>query len=71
MGEVLTTPPREKTHVENYSQYEMLPLETKQSGGKLLQDSDLRGNGGSVSRGSILYLAAKKEKGHSVRYMEC
>jgi hypothetical protein len=33
------------THVE------MLPLETKQSGGKLLPHSDLRG--GSVSRGSI------------------
>jgi hypothetical protein len=30
----------------------MLPLETKQSGGKLLLQSDLRG-GGSVSRESI------------------
>jgi hypothetical protein len=40
---VLTTPPREKTHVENYSQNEMLPLETKQSGGKLLPHSDLWG----------------------------
>jgi hypothetical protein len=40
---VQTTPPREKTHVENYSQDEMLPLETKQSGGKLLPHSDLRG----------------------------
>jgi hypothetical protein len=44
---VLTTPVRKKrmlriTHVE------MLPLETKQSGGKLLPHSDLRGRGGGV-----------------------
>jgi hypothetical protein len=50
LGEVLTTPLRKKrmlriTHVE------MLPLETKQSGGKLLPHSDLGGLG--VSRGSI------------------
>jgi hypothetical protein len=32
-----------KTHVKKYSQGEMLPLETKQSGGKLLPHSDLRG----------------------------
>jgi hypothetical protein len=32
---------------------EMLPLETKQYGGKLLPHSDLRGGGGSVSGGSI------------------
>ena len=32
-----------KTHVMKYSQGEMLPLETKQSGGKLLPHSDLRG----------------------------
>jgi hypothetical protein len=32
-----------KTHVENYSQDEMLPLQTKQSGSKLLCHSDLRG----------------------------
>jgi len=31
LGEVLTTPPREKTPVKKYSQGEMLPLETKQS----------------------------------------
>jgi hypothetical protein len=43
LGDVLTTPPREKPHVENYSQDEMLPLETKQSAGKLLPHSDLRG----------------------------
>ena len=30
----------------------MLPLETKQSGGKLLPQSDLRG--GSVSRGNVM-----------------
>jgi len=32
-----------KTNVKEYSQCEMLPLETKQSGGKLLPHSDLRG----------------------------
>jgi hypothetical protein len=42
---VLTTPLRKKTNVKNYSQDEMLPLETKQSGGKLLPHSDLRGGG--------------------------
>ena len=31
-----------KTHVKEYSQGEMLRLETKQSGGKLLPHSDLR-----------------------------
>jgi hypothetical protein len=66
-GEVLTTPSRENIHVMNYSQYEMLPLEIKQSGGKLLPHSVLRG--GSVSRGSISKFS-KAEKGHSVRYME-
>jgi hypothetical protein len=50
LGEVLTTPLRKKgmlriTHVE------MLPLETKHSGDKLLPHSDLRGGGGG-SRGS-------------------
>jgi hypothetical protein len=43
LGEALTTPPRQKTHVKKYSQGEMLSLETKQSGGKLLPHSDLRG----------------------------
>ena len=32
-----------KNNVKEYSQCEMLPLETKQSGGKLLHRSDLRG----------------------------
>ena len=32
-----------KTRVKKHSQGEMLPLETKQSGGKLLPHSDLRG----------------------------
>ena len=36
-------PPPVKTHVKKYSQGEMLPLEIKQSGGKLLPHSDLRG----------------------------
>jgi hypothetical protein len=34
-----------KTHVKKYSQVEMLPLETKLSGGKLLPHSDLRVGG--------------------------
>jgi hypothetical protein len=45
LGEVLTTPSRENTHVMNYSQYETLPLEIKQSEGKLLHHSVLRGGG--------------------------
>jgi len=43
LGEVLIMPPREKTSVKKYSQGEMLPLETKQSGGKLLQHLDVGG----------------------------
>jgi hypothetical protein len=35
-----------KNHVKKYSQGEMLPLETKQSGDKLLHHSDLRRGGG-------------------------
>ena len=45
---------------------EMLRLETKKSGGKILPHSDLRG--GDVSRGGIMHQA--KEKEHFVRYME-
>jgi len=41
---------------------EMLPLETKQSGGKLLLHSDLRGWGvGSVSRGNIQQQVLQKK----------
>ena len=47
---------------------EMLPLETKQSGGKILPHSELLGGGGSVSRGGIKHQA--KEKGHFVRNVE-
>jgi hypothetical protein len=43
LGKVLTAPSRENIHVVKYSQYEMLPLEIKQSGGKLLPHSVLRG----------------------------
>ena len=41
----ITTPLRKKKkiNVKNYPLDEMLPLETKQSGGKLLPHSDLRG----------------------------
>jgi len=42
LDEVLTTPLREKKTVKKYSQGEMLPLETKISGSKLLLHSDLR-----------------------------
>jgi hypothetical protein len=48
-----------KNHVKKYSQGEMLPLETKQSGGKLLPHSDLRGGGGFWWK----YHAASKGKG--------
>jgi hypothetical protein len=65
---VLTTPSRENVNVMNYSQYEVLPLEIKQSGGKLLPQLVLRGE--SVSSGSISKFS-KAEKGHSVRYMQC
>jgi len=66
LGEVLTTPPREKKNpVKKYSQGEMLPLETKQSGGKLPPHSDLRG--GIVSRGGI----TPQENGHFIGYVEC
>ena len=42
---MLTTPPREKNIVNKYSQGEMLPLETKQSGGKMdLQEVGVEGN---------------------------
>jgi hypothetical protein len=54
LGEVLTTPSSEKFHVMNYPKDEMLLLDIKQSGGKLLPHSVLRGEG-SVSRGSISY----------------
>ena len=40
LDEVLTTPLRKKKNVKNYPLDEMLPLETKQSGGKLLPHSD-------------------------------
>jgi len=45
----------------------MLHLEIKQSGGKLLPHSDLRGWGGSVSRGSIAQQAKRDEN----RDLEC
>jgi hypothetical protein len=45
LGKVLTTPSHENVHVMNYSKYEMLPLEIKQSGGKLLPHLVLLGGG--------------------------
>ena len=44
----------------------MLPLETKQSGGKLLPHLHLWGDGGSVSRGSIV----QHTKGDEIRYLD-
>jgi hypothetical protein len=44
LGEVLTTPLR-KRRMLRITHVEMLPLETKHSGGKLLPHSDLRGGG--------------------------
>jgi hypothetical protein len=54
LGEELTTLPV-KTHVKQYTQCEILPLETKQSGGKILP---IR-TSGDVSR---VYHAADKVK---------
>ena len=48
VGRGANNAPPVKTHVTKYSQGEMLPLETKRSGGKLLSHSDLRGGGGGV-----------------------
>jgi hypothetical protein len=45
LGEVLTTPLRKKRMLR-ITYLEMLPLEAKQTGGKLLHHSDLRGGGG-------------------------
>jgi hypothetical protein len=42
LGEVLTTPLRKKRMLRN-THVELLPLETKQSGGKLLSHSNLQG----------------------------
>ena len=67
LGEVLTTPSREKKNCYELLMGKMLPLETKQSGDKILPHSDLRG--GSVSRGGIMQ--QKKEKGHFARNVEC
>jgi hypothetical protein len=46
----------------NYSQYEMLPLEIKQSGDKLLHHSVLRGGGGECFQRGYLEVF-KSEKG--------
>ena len=45
----------------------MLALETKQSGGKILLHSDLRGGRRNVSRGSIAQQAKRDEN----RDLEC
>jgi len=66
LGELLTTPPRKKKSVKKYSQGEILPLETKQSGSKLLPQSDLPG-GGEGYRGDI----TQQGKGHFIGYVEC
>jgi hypothetical protein len=53
-----------KNHVKKHSQGEMFPLETKQSGGKLLPHSDLRGGGvflEEVSRSKLRWIFRKWE----------
>ena len=45
LGEALTTPPRKKKLCYEILMGEMLPLGTKQFGGKILPHSDLRGEG--------------------------
>jgi len=44
----------------------MIPLDTKQSGGKLLPHLDLRGGGGGVSRG----IFAQHTKRYETRYLQ-
>ena len=46
---------------QRYHICEMLPLETKLSGGKLLPHSDLRGGVGSVSRGNVMQALRQEE----------
>jgi hypothetical protein len=56
LGEVLTTPLRKK-YMLKITHVEMLPLETKHSGDKLLPHSDLRGGGvflEEVSRSPVI-----------------
>jgi hypothetical protein len=67
VGQDVNNASSSKNHVKKYSQDEMLPLETKQSGGKTTPP--LGSPAGSVSGGSITQQA--KEKGDFVRYMEC
>jgi len=58
---VLTTPPCKNECSETLTGG-MIPLETKQSGGKLLPHSDIWGvGGGSVSRGNIAQHTKKHE----------
>jgi len=52
LGEVLTNPPSKKRMLRNICG--MLALETKQSGGKLLPHSDLRGGGVFLGGGGRL-----------------
>ena len=45
---------------------EMLPLETKQSGGKILNHSDLRGGGGFLEEASCTSFAGACEYGNEL-----
>jgi hypothetical protein len=62
---VLKTLPREKSYVIFTG--ETLPLKTKQSGGKIIQNSDLRGR--IISRGGIT--RQEKEEEYFVKNLEC
>jgi hypothetical protein len=59
LGKVPATPPSEKQICYVIFTCEMLPLETKESGGKILPHSVLRGGRGSVSRGGIMVSALR------------
>jgi hypothetical protein len=50
---------------QRYHVSEMLPLETKLSGGKLLPQSDLRGGGGGVCRGKFKAAVRQEEGGRA------
>jgi hypothetical protein len=64
LGDVLTTPSREKTRfcitIGLFYLDEMLPLEIKHSGSKLLPHSDLQGGGECFQREDIKVLKSGK-----------
>jgi len=65
MGEVLTTPPREKTWLRNI--HKVRCFLWRQNNPEVNYSPTWISGGGSVSRGGI----TKQEKGHFIGYMEC